>query len=122
LVAHEDVGHDHSENDGADPSANKTFDGLLRRNLDQLGATKGDSANVGEDVIGDDQRSGKEEPNHSLENIVDDEVRLHNNKIQCHVSPCELGELELVVTLLQGHDEEHKSCHMLAPKFKAGIS
>jgi hypothetical protein len=36
-------------------------------------------------------------------------MRLHDDQVQCHVGPCELGELESVVTLLQRSNEENKA-------------
>ena len=55
IVAHQDVGHGEAEDDGQDPGSHEAFDGLFRRELDQLRAAEGDAANVGEDVVGDDE-------------------------------------------------------------------
>lgn len=109
LVAHQDVGHEVAEDNSANPCAEETFNGLLGGKLDQLGATKGDTADVGEDIVGNDQRGGKEEPDHALEDVVHDEVGLDHNQIQCHVCPSKLGELESVVALLERSDKEHES-------------
>jgi hypothetical protein len=87
----------------------QTFNGLLRADLDQLCATKSDTADVGEDIVGDDQADGQEEPDHALEDVVHDEVRLHDNEVESHVSPSKLSELELVVTLLERTNEEDEA-------------
>jgi hypothetical protein len=78
-----------------------TFNGFLGADLDQLCATESDTADVREDIVGDDQADRQEEPDHALEDVVHDEMRLHDNKVESHVSPGELGELEFVVTLLE---------------------
>jgi hypothetical protein len=106
---HQDVGQNQSDDNGAKPGSNKSFDGLLGRYLDKLGATESDAADVGEDVVGNDKRDGKEEPDHAFENVVDDELRLDNDKVQGQMSPCELGELELVVALFERCDEQDKA-------------
>ena len=109
LVAHEDVGHKEAEDDGADPGADEAFDSLFGGELDQLGAAEGDAADVGEDVVGDDEADGEEEPDHALEDVVHDEVGLHHDQVEGHVGPAELGELESVVAFLEGADEEDKA-------------
>jgi hypothetical protein len=91
-----------------------TFDGLLRANLDQLSAAERNTANICEDVVGDNQADWQEEPDHALEDIVHDEVRLHNDEVESHVSPSELGKLELVVALLERTYEEDEALNMLA--------
>lgn len=55
FVAHQDVGHGEAEDYGQDPGAHKAFDGLFGGELDQLRAAEGDAADVGEDIVGDDQ-------------------------------------------------------------------
>jgi hypothetical protein len=90
-----------------------TLDGLLRADLNKLRATESDTADVCEDVVGDDETDWQEEPDHALENVVHDKVRLHNDQVEGHVGPGELGELELVVTLLERANEEHKAWEML---------
>ena len=87
----------------------QTFNGLLGADLDQLCATKGDTADVRKDIVGNDQADRQEEPDHALEDVVHNEVRLHDNKVESHVSPSKLSELELVVTLLERANEEDKA-------------
>jgi hypothetical protein len=87
-----------------------TLDGLLRADLNKLRATEGDTTDVCEDVVGDDKTDWQEEPNHALENVVHDKVRLHNDQVESHVGPGELSELELVVALLERTNEEHEAC------------
>ena len=91
-----------------------TLDGLLRANLNKLRAAESDTTDVCEDVVGDDKTDWQEEPDHALENVVHDEVRLHDNQVESHVSPSKLSELELVVTLLERADEEDEAWRMLA--------
>jgi hypothetical protein len=90
-----------------------TFNGLLRANLNKLSAAESDTTDVCEDVVGDDKTDWQEEPDHALENVVHDEVCLHNDQVKSHVGPGELGELELVVTLLERANEEHKAWEVL---------
>ena len=78
-----------------------TFDGLLGADLDQLCVSKSDTADVCEDIVGNDQADRQEEPDHALEDVVHDEVSLHDDQVESHVSPRELSELELVVALLK---------------------
>lgn len=114
LVAHQDVGHEVAEDDGEDPRSDKSFDCLLRRNLDQLGPAKRDAADIGEDIVRDHKRCGQEEPNHAFEHIVHDEVRLDYDQIESHMSPGKLGELEPIVPLLQRANEEDETSKLLA--------
>ena len=90
-----------------------TFNGLLGADLDQLCATESDTADVREDIVGDDQADWQEEPDHALKDVVHDEVRLHDDQVESHVSPSELSELELVVTLLEGTNEEDEAWDIL---------
>lgn len=100
LVTHEDVGHERTNYHCANPSTHEALDRLLWRNFDERRPAESDTANVRENVVCDDQGNWEEEPDHSLKDVVDDEVRLNNDKVQRHVGPCELCELELVVALL----------------------
>jgi hypothetical protein len=52
------MGCKESENDCADPGSNEALDGLLRTELDQLGAAEGDAAQICKDVITDDESGG----------------------------------------------------------------
>lgn len=109
LGARHDVGQQHGEKDRHDPRANKALNRLLGGQLDELSAAKRNTADVREDVVGDDESGGEEEPDHALEDVVHDEVRLDDNEVQGHVRPCEVGELELVVAGLEGRDEEDEA-------------
>lgn len=110
LVLREEVGCDDGPDDGEEPGADEALPGLLGRDLDQLVPPEGDAAEVGEDVVGYDHGQGQDEPDEALEDVVDDEVGLADNEEQGHVGPCELGELELVVALLQREDKEDEAC------------
>lgn len=109
LGSRHDVCQEHGEQNSHDPSTNETLDCLLGGELDELRASKCHSADVREDVVGDDQRCGKEEPDHALKDVVHDEVCLNDDEVQSHVCPCEVGELESVVTSLKRCDEEDEA-------------
>lgn len=109
--AHQNVDKQEGEQDGHDPSTDKSFDSLLWRELDELCATKHDTADVGKYVVGNDQSRWQEEPNHSFKNVVHDEMGLYNNKVQGHVSPSKVSELEFIVAGLKRGDEEDESYH-----------
>ncbi len=109
LGAHQDVGQHDAPEDGHDPGSDEALDRLLGRQLDQLGAAEGDAADVGEDVVADDERGGQEEPDHALEDVVHDEVGLDDDQVEGHVRPGEVGELELEVAGLEVGDEEDEA-------------
>ena len=105
LVPHQDIGHEVSKANGANPGAQEPFNCLLRGNLDQLCATKCNTADVGKDIVRNHQGCGQEEPDHALQNVVHDEVCLNDDEVERHMGPGKLGELETVVAFLQGYDE-----------------
>ena len=110
FIAHQNIGHGEAEKDGQDPGAHKTFNSLLGGDLDKLRAAKSDTTDVGKDVVGNDKRYWKEEPDHAFKNIVHDEMRLHDNQVERHMSPGKLGELKTVVPLFKRCDEENEAC------------
>ena len=104
------IGHDDTQEQGEEPRAQESFPSLLGRDLDQRRAAKSHTAEVGKDVVGHHEGDGQEEPNEAFKDVVDDEMRLSNDEEQGHVDPGELAELELVVSFLQGQDEENEAC------------
>ena len=110
LVLRKEMSCEDAPDNGKEPGAEETFPRLLGRDLDQLMAAEGDAAEVGEDVVCDYHGDGQDEPDEAFEDVVDDEVGLADDEEEGHVGPGELGELELVVALLQGEDEEDKAC------------
>ena len=112
LVMHEPIREEVAEADGADPGADEALHGLFGRELDKLCAAEGDTADVGEDVVGDDEGDREEEPDHAFEDVVHYEVGLYHNEVESHVCPSKLGELEAVVALLEGRHKEDESCGM----------
>ena len=70
---------------------------------------KGDTAEVGKDVVRYDHTNRQNEPDEAFEDVVDDEVRLADNEEEGHVGPGELRELELVMALLQREDEKDEA-------------
>lgn len=109
VGAHQNLGGYDATHESHDPCADKAFHSLLGRQLDKLGATKGDADHVGEDVVGDDEGSGEEEPDHALKDVVHDEMSLDDDEVQSHVRPGKLGELEFKVTGLKSGDEEDEA-------------
>lgn len=109
FVSHEDVGHEETKDDGADPGANEAFDGFLGGKFDELSTAKSDAAYVGEDVIGDDKADREEEPYHAFKDVVHDEMGLDDDQIEGHVCPSELGELESVVPFFKRADKEDEA-------------
>ena len=71
--------------------------------------TECNSADIGEDVVDDDKSSRQEEPYQTFKDVVHDEVCLYYDQVKSHVSPCELGELKSVMSLLQGCNEEDEA-------------
>jgi hypothetical protein len=109
LVASHDIGQTNTENDGEEPRAEETLPRLLWRNLDQRRAAEGNTTDIRKDVVCDDHGNRQEEPDHPLENVVDDKMSLAHNQEEGHVSPGKLCELELVMPLLERANEEDKT-------------
>lgn len=76
VEAHEEGAPDDGEDDGAEKCADEPFDGLLWGEFDEGSAADGDSPDVGEDVVADDEGGGDPEPDHAFEDVVDDEVAI----------------------------------------------
>lgn len=110
LVLRHNVRDTDAPEDGEEPCAEEPLPRLLGRDLDKGGPAKGNSAEIGENVIGNDHGRGQDEPDVAFENVVDDKVRLADNEKKGHVGPCKLGKLELVVALLQREDKEDEAC------------
>lgn len=68
----------YTEQDSAEQRPNKAFYGLLRAECDQRRAAHGDTADVCEDIVADDQEGGNPEPDKAFEDVVDDEVAKKN--------------------------------------------
>jgi len=94
---------------GEEPCAEESLPCLLGRDLDEGCPSKGNTTEVGPDVVCDDHGDRQDEPDEALEDVVDDKMRLSDNEEQGHVGPGELGELELVVALLEREDEEDEA-------------
>ena len=74
VEAHEEGTPGYAKSHGAEERADKALNRLLGRKLDQGRLAEGDAADVGEDVVADDERRGNPEPDDTLQNVVDDEV------------------------------------------------
>lgn len=113
LVPHQHISHAEAEDDSANPCSHKSLHSLFGRQLDELGTAEGNPANVGEDVVRDDQGYWKEKPDHALKNVIHDKVGLDNDEVERHMSPSELGELEAVVAFLKGTNKENEACNSI---------
>jgi hypothetical protein len=98
LRPHHHVTQHVTEQNREGPCAKEAFHCLLRGQSDQLCSAKGDPDDVGKDIIRNHQGRRKEEPYHALEDVVHDEMCLHHDQVERHVSPCERGELEPKLT------------------------
>ena len=65
---------------------------------------------VGEDVVGDDEGAGEQEPDDAVEDVGHKEGGGHENEQQDEVRPRVLPELVQVAPLLQLQHERHKAC------------
>lgn len=72
--SHKICSPEHGEDDGAEESANKAFNGLLGRELDQRSSANGLTPNVGKAIIANDERCGDPEPDEAFQDVVDDEM------------------------------------------------
>lgn len=101
--------YEHAKDNGHEPATNESFNSLLRRQLDKGSSAHKESENVCPDIVGNDQRRGKEEPDQTLKDVVDNEMTLADDQQKRHMGPCKLRELEAVVTLLQVRHKEHEA-------------
>ncbi len=81
FVPHQHIGHSETKDDRAYPGAYESFHGLFRGKLDKLCFAESYTADVGEDVVRDDEGCWEEEPNHALEYIVHDEMGLDDDQV-----------------------------------------
>ena len=65
-----------------------------------------DTADVGPNIVCDDEAGRQEEPDHAFEDVVHYEVGLDNNEVKSHVGPGELGKLESVMAFFKTRDEK----------------
>jgi hypothetical protein len=110
LVLREDMGQANAPQDSEEPCAEESLPCLFGRDLDKRCASEGNTTEVSKDVVGNDHGDGQDEPDEAFKNVVDDKVRLSDNEEEGHVRPGKLSELEFVVALLQGEDEEDEAC------------
>jgi hypothetical protein len=113
------------EKQSAEERADKALDSLLGTELDQ-GCLSEQlaclvsftwllkrcqlTADIGHDVVANDERSGHEEPHEALENVVDDEVTADDDEEQGDVNPAEEGELLSQILLVQIAHKSDESC------------
>jgi hypothetical protein len=103
------VGQTNTPKDSKEPSAQEAFPGLFRRDLNERCPSKGNSAKVCKYVIRYHHRYRQDEPYEALEDIVNDKVGLSDDQEESHMRPGKLGELELVMALLQRIYEEDEA-------------
>ena len=106
------VSYPPSNDHGRDEGADESFPSLVGRDGeegvgDNLPAHC-DSADVGHDVVEDDERSWEEEPYDPLKHVVDHEGGPDDGHYDRHPAPRELSELILVKPALEGEDEGDK--------------
>jgi hypothetical protein len=103
------ITYQHAKDNGHDPATNEPLDRLLGRKFDQRRFAPEEPKDVGPDIVSNDKGTWEEKPDETLKDVVDDKMALANDQQQRHVCPCELGELEAIVTLLQVSNEEDKA-------------
>lgn len=81
FVLHQHIGHNETKDDCAYPGAYESFHGLFWGKLDKLCFAESDTADVGEDVVRDDEGCWEKEPNHALEYVVHDEMGLDDDQV-----------------------------------------
>ena len=81
FVPHQHIGHSKTKDDCAYPGAHESFHGLFWRKLDELCFAESNTADVGEDVVRDDEGCWEKEPDHALEYIVHDEMGLDDDQV-----------------------------------------
>lgn len=79
-ISHPECTPSNAEQKSADESAHEAFDSLLRTQLDQRSLTEKLAANVGHNIVTDDQGRRDEEPHQTFENVVHDEMARHHNE------------------------------------------
>ena len=65
---------------------------------------------VGEDIVGDDERAGQQEPDDAVEDVGHEEGGGDEDKEQDEVRPRVLPKLVQVAPLLQLQHERHETC------------
>ena len=62
VEPHEVSPPDNAKDESAPECTDESFDGFFRRELDQRGATEGDTPDVGEHIVANNQRGRDKEP------------------------------------------------------------
>ena len=105
----QDISYSTADDDGADPSSDKPFDCFLWGETDKRSSSPYHSTDICENVVRDDETNWKEEPDQSLKDRIDNEMRLEDDEEKCHVSPTELRKLIGIRSRRQCHDKEHEA-------------
>jgi hypothetical protein len=74
VELHENSSPDNSEEKGTPEGANKSFNGLLRRKLDQRCPSEKLAPDVSKGVIANDEGRGDPEPDQPFQDVVDNKV------------------------------------------------
>lgn len=109
VVLAKDKAHAHGQKDGGNAATDEALPGLFGAQLDQGGLAQKEAEHVGHDVIHDNHQDGQDEPNETLEHVLNDQVGLGDHDQQGYVGPGKERELPHVVTLDQGQDEPDKA-------------
>lgn len=68
-----------AEKYGRYSATNEALPGLFRRELDESCATEKETKHIGHDVVADDQRNGQQEPDETLEHVLNHKIRLRDD-------------------------------------------
>ena len=79
--SHKQIRVDDPEENREGPCADEPLDRLLWADLDKLRPAKRNPADIGPDIICDDECARKDQPDHALEDVVHDKVRLNDDQI-----------------------------------------
>jgi len=77
-LAHQ-VGQAQAHEDGRDSSANETFPGLLGTQLYQRSSAHKKAKHVGHDIVDDNHHDRHDEPDETLEHVLNDQIGLTDN-------------------------------------------
>lgn len=105
----QEVGEDEPEQNCREATADEALPRLLRTEFDQGRLAEEEAKHVGHHVVADDHGDGHNEPDHALEDVLDDQVALRHHNQQGDVSPSEQRELPHVVLARQRQHEPHES-------------
>ena len=102
------VGEAKTHHHSGKTTSNKPFPSLLRAKLDQRSSAHEEAKHVGHDIINDDHHDGKDEPDETLEHVLDDEIRLSDHTQKSHMGPGKQRKLPQIIFLHQRENKPNK--------------